>query len=615
MSAARPWVRTQQSKWTPANQSGLPAQGELARTAADFTTHCFMWNGMLALKNNWPQSSHVMARGGGIFAMPRRDGLSIVPPARLGKTRLSPVMFRPPGGSHPPGWVGAQSVSRPGGIPRARRSDVDQHAPQPLSAQNRAAATSSPAALLPHSPAPKQSPSAVEEVESGANPSFEVSGDGSSPEQRPTLYPASGAGHQSLEVAAGPRSAQVRGGSAARSTGSPNMGGEPSASPLRNSDGERDVPCSAAAAASGHARGATAEVFDSATQLGDAPGGEVDGGSGDGACDGKFSADDADTAEELGGVPEVGWAGWARAVYERDPESHVELAFAKGQALELLAVQSDGWSIARTVEGATGLVPSLFVRDMGPRTVPSGRQGGGESAPSPGLAPARGGGGAQARAAGSAQGSRAEPLNGSNNNRSAAPRDEGRSCLVRAAAAARGALPPSAPPRDSRRRYLPARAPACPAAAAGGGWGAWRWPLLAVTLAVTVAATVTMTVTPRGAQADGRRAGARALARAGARWGAYGAARVHGLQWLQGCRVAHRSGHRAARRLGDGSGAPPPTVAPTRVPTVHSLAPSLLLPLPVSAAGRWFRCLAPSQGRALSRGGGGGRRRGGTACA
>lgn len=171
----------------------------------------------------------------------------------------------------------------------------------------------------------------------------------------------------------------------------------------------------------------------------------MDGCSGYGACDGNFSTDDADTAEELGGVPEVGWAGWARAVYERDPESHVELAFAKGQALELLAVQSDGWSIARTVEGATGLVPSLFVRDMGPRTVPSGRQGGGESAPSPGLAPARGGGGAQAQSAGRAQGSRAE----------LAPRDEGRSCLARAAAAARGAPPPAAPPRDSRRRYLP----------------------------------------------------------------------------------------------------------------------------------------------------------------
>lgn len=87
MSAARPWVSTQQSKWTRANQSGLPALGEQARTAADFTTHCFMWNGMLALKNNWPQSSHVMARGGGIVAMPRRDGLcenSIAPPARLG---------------------------------------------------------------------------------------------------------------------------------------------------------------------------------------------------------------------------------------------------------------------------------------------------------------------------------------------------------------------------------------------------------------------------------------------------------------------------------------------------------------------------------------------------
>jgi len=123
------------------------------------------------------------------------------------------------------------------------------------------------------------------------------------------------------------------------------------------------------------------------------------------------------------------------------------------------------------------------------------------------------------------------------------------------------------------------RAPACPAVAAGGGWGAWRWPLLAVTLVVTLMVTlavtlavtlivtlavtlavtlmVTMTLTPRGAQADGGRAGARALARAGARWGAYSAARVHGLQWLQGCRVAHRGGHRAARRLGDGSGASP----------------------------------------------------------
>ena len=35
-------------------------------------------------------------------------------------------------------------------------------------------------------------------------------------------------------------------------------------------------------------------------------------------------------------------------------------------------------------------------------------------------------------------------------------------------------------------------------------------------------------------------------------------------------------------RLGGAQAPPPPTVAPTRVPTVHSLPPSLLLPLPVS---------------------------------
>jgi hypothetical protein len=38
-----------------------------AQTAALLTIHCFIWNGMLALKNCCPQSSHERERGGGIF--------------------------------------------------------------------------------------------------------------------------------------------------------------------------------------------------------------------------------------------------------------------------------------------------------------------------------------------------------------------------------------------------------------------------------------------------------------------------------------------------------------------------------------------------------------------
>ena len=78
----------------------------------------------------------------------------------------------------------------------------------------------------------------------------------------------------------------------------------------------------------------------------------------------------------------------------------------------------------------------------------------------------------------------------------------------------------------------------------------------------------------------------RVYARAG---GLGGAAAVTGARGAGGCptllqNTIHRNREHGVMCTGDGSLTPPllPTVAPTRVPTVHSLPPSLLLPLPVS---------------------------------
>lgn len=75
------------------------------------------------------------------------------------------------------------------------------------------------------------------------------------------------------------------------------------------------------------------------------------------ACD-----DEADDDVGLGDDDREIVPGKCVALFGFDAESNLELAFCEGQHMEVLDVYDDGWCMARTEKGATGLVPTAYLR-------------------------------------------------------------------------------------------------------------------------------------------------------------------------------------------------------------------------------------------------------------
>ncbi|KAJ1490518.1 hypothetical protein T484DRAFT_1777273 [Baffinella frigidus] len=175
--------------------------------------------------------------------------------------------------------------------------------------------------------------------------------------------------------------------------------------------------------------------------------GGVDGVDGD-AMQERAEVDE----EELGEVPEVGWTGWVQAVFDRDPEDNMDLAFVTGQALEMLTVNGDGWSVARTVQGATGMVPSAYVRKLREEMQPGRASSASASHRQPSVKDLLPG---ETDPAVDTSSSNRDSLAGSEMEDAGEGGEGGGGQRGRVLGKQRGA-PPDPPPRESRRRVLPA---------------------------------------------------------------------------------------------------------------------------------------------------------------